>query len=239
MKRILYLLLLAITLSTACGEGYDDSAIKEQLAQLERRIEAAKTVALAYQNKLFITSIKQTTEGYLITFSDGTSTALPHGKDGQDGAPGQPGSSWISNISIGEDEVSFTMTDGRQFTIPLASLVKQIKQLSFVPRYSDLKATVYHYSVAQSRLEIDFQLSPREMSSQLLEKWEQYMTIEARTGSAAIATTTLPITLCEANLETGIFTLHASAKSLGEGFFADQYHASAALVVSDGDNMQP
>ena len=234
MKRILYLLLLAIGLSTACGEGYDDSAIKEQLAQLERRIEAAKTVALAYQNKLFITSIKQTADGYFITFSDGTSTALPHGKDGNDGAPGQAGSSWISNITIGEEEVCFTMTDGRQFTIPLASLVKQIKQLSFVPRHSDLMATVYHYSVAQSRLEIDFQLSPREMSGLLLEKWEQYVTIEARTGSAAIATTTLPITLCEADLETGIFTLHASALSLGEGFFADQYHASAALVVSDG-----
>ena len=45
MKRIFsFLLVLTLSLGVGCSDSYDDTALKEQLAELERRIEAAETV---------------------------------------------------------------------------------------------------------------------------------------------------------------------------------------------------
>ena len=57
MKRFfLFLATAMLTLSTAgCGgDDYDDAALKQQIAELEKRIAAAETVLNAYNNNLFI-----------------------------------------------------------------------------------------------------------------------------------------------------------------------------------------
>lgn len=169
--------MLTLLLGAGCSDSYDDAAIKEQLAELERRVEAAEAVIRAYENNLFIQSVTPLADGYEILFSDGSKATIRDGKDGQPGQPGQPGEkgdSWIKHVIIGDTGVTFEMTDGRSFTIPMASFVQQIQHIAFVPCYDDGKARVEYTSMDDSHLKIDFQISPRELAAELVEKWKEY-----------------------------------------------------------------
>ena len=132
MKRFLSLLLLCtLMLSSGCNDSYDDAAIKEQLADLERRMEAAEAVLRAHNNHLYIVSVTELNDGYEITFSDGSKATIRNGKDGADGKDGANGTNGtngtdgtnakclIQSIVPGKSEVTFTLTDGRTFSIPL------------------------------------------------------------------------------------------------------------------------
>ncbi len=238
MKRIFsFLLVLTLSLGVGCSDRYDDTALKEQLAELERRIEAAETVIKAYENNLFIKTVTTLPNGYEILFSDGSKATIQNGKDGQNGQNGQDGKdgdSWIKNVVIGPNEVTFELTDGRSFTIPLASFVQQIQQIHFVPCYDDGKATVTYSSAADSRLKIDFQLSPRELAAELVKTWQEYCSIEAVLTESRGEAIQLPISACVIDPEQGILALEAEAAQLGTEFFAGTVSAAAALVISDG-----
>ena len=235
MKRIFsFLLVLTLSLGVGCSDSYDDTALKEQLAELERRIEAAETVIKAYENNLFIKTVTTLPNGYEILFSDGSKATIQNGKDGQDGQNGKDGDSWIKNVVIGLNEVTFELTDGRSFTIPLASFVQQIQQIHFVPCYDDGKATVTYSSAADSRLKIDFQLSPRELAAELVKTWQEYCSIEAVLTESRGEAVQLPISACVIDPEQGILALEAEAAQLGTEFFAGTVSAAAALVISDG-----
>ena len=238
MKRVFsFLMVLTLSLGVGCSDSYDDTALKEQLAELERRIEAAETVIKAYENNLFIKTVTTLPNGYEILFSDGTKATIQNGKDGQNGQNGQngqDGDSWIKNVVIGPNRVTFEMTDGRTFTIPLASFVQQIQQIHFVPCYDDGKATVTYSSAADSRLKIDFQLSPRELAAELVKTWQEYCSIEAVLTESRGEAIQLPISACVIDSEQGILALEAEAVQLGTEFFAGTVSAAAALVISDG-----
>lgn len=230
-------MVLTLSLGVGCSDSYDDTALKEQLAELERRIEAAETVIKAYENNLFIKTVTTLPNGYEILFSDGSKATIQNGKDGQDGQngkDGKDGDSWIKNVVIGPNEVTFELTDGRTFTIPLASFVQQIQQIHFVPCYDDGKATVTYSSAADSRLKIDFQLSPRELAAELVKTWQEYCSIEAVLTESRGEAVQLPISACVIDPEQGILALEAEAAQLGTEFFAGTVSAAAALVISDG-----
>lgn len=230
-------MVLTLSLGVGCSDSYDDTALKEQLAELERRIEAAETVIKAYENNLFIKTVTTLPNGYEILFSDGSKATIQNGKDGQNGQngkDGKDGDSWIKNVVIGPNEVTFEMTDGRTFTIPLASFVQQIQQIHFVPCYDDGKATITYSSAADSRLKIDFQLSPRELAAELVKTWQEYCSIEAVLTESRGEAIQLPISACVIDPEQGILALEAEAAQLGTEFFAGTVSAAAALVISDG-----
>ena len=140
MKKLLFAL---AALLCFVGCEYDDTEIKNSIEQIEKRLSAVETVQNAYKNNLFIKSVVQTTNGYTITFSDGSTATITNGKDGADGkdgkdgvdgadgkdgvdgAPGKDGidgkdgDTLIESITISENEVTFVLTDGRRFSIPL------------------------------------------------------------------------------------------------------------------------
>ncbi len=238
MKQIVRLCAVCLLLAgvVACGEdGYDDAALREQIAALEKRLLAAETVLNAYQNKLFINGVKQLSDGYEITFSDGSKATITNGKDGANGTPGKDGDTWIDKVTVGTTEVTFEMTSGQTFSIPLATAVSGIQSIAFVPRYDDGCASVYYTTAADSYLEFDFQLSPREKVADLATKWSDYFAVEALlTESRAMEVLHLPISTLEADAATGIVSLKASATNLGADFFSRARRAVAALVISDG-----
>ncbi len=145
MKKLFYLLSLLFVVSfTSCSEAYDDSDIVGRLDDLEKEVEdlreeveASKTLLNALANNLTIKSVAETTEGYVITFSDDSSITVKHGKkgedgkdgedgadgedgkDGQDGADGKDGDNLIASITINEDSVTFVLTNGQIVTIAL------------------------------------------------------------------------------------------------------------------------
>ena len=113
----LFLLLAPLALGLMVGCSYDDGAILDKIAEMEKehdemqaQIDAQQKLLDALVNKLTITDVTQTSNGYTITLSDGTYMTI---KDGE------PGDNFIESIVVGEEDVTFTLTDGAVIVIPL------------------------------------------------------------------------------------------------------------------------
>lgn len=87
------------TLLAAVSCQYDDTNIWNEMEQIKDRIEtleeaviktnedivALQTIVNALQKSVYVTSVEQSYEGYVIKFSDGTSATITNGKDGANG----------------------------------------------------------------------------------------------------------------------------------------------------------
>ena len=106
MQKLLPLL-MCVLLLLGCSDTYDDSALRNDLNDLENRvakledlckqmntnISSLQTIVTALQNNVYVTGttplMKDGKEiGYTITFSKGNPITIYHGKDGQDGEDG-------------------------------------------------------------------------------------------------------------------------------------------------------
>ena len=106
MQKLLPLL-MCVLLLLGCSDKYDDSALRNDLNDLENRvakledlckqmntnISSLQTIVTALQNNVYVTGttplMKDGKEiGYTITFSKGNPITIYHGKDGQDGEDG-------------------------------------------------------------------------------------------------------------------------------------------------------
>ena len=118
MKKLL-LLLAPLTLGLMISCSYDDSAILDKIAEMEKehdemqaQLDAQQTLLDALANKLTITAVTQTDNGYTITFSDGATATIKNGKDGD---------SFFAEVVVGTTDVTFTLADGTVIVIPLGS----------------------------------------------------------------------------------------------------------------------
>lgn len=87
------------TLLAAVGCQYDDTNIWNEMEQIKDRVEtleeaviktnedivALQAIINALQKNVYVTSVEQSYEGYVIKFSDGTSATIANGKDGANG----------------------------------------------------------------------------------------------------------------------------------------------------------
>ena len=106
MQKLLPLL-MCVLLLLGCSDKYDDSALRNDLNDLENRvakledlckqmntnISSLQTIVTALQNNVYVTGttplMKDGKEiGYTITFSKGNPITIYHGTDGQDGEDG-------------------------------------------------------------------------------------------------------------------------------------------------------
>ncbi len=77
MKQLSKLLIFnVLALVLGCCKEYDDSELRDAVSSLEQRISAMETVMSAYKNKLLITSVSKTDDGYVIVFSDGSKAVV-------------------------------------------------------------------------------------------------------------------------------------------------------------------
>lgn len=122
MRRFFtFLIVTTMLLSVGCSTDYDDREVWNSINSLEQRLSTMETVMNAYKNKLSIDSLTPIENGYRITFSDGSQATIINGKDGENGKDGKDGDTYIDNITVGENEVTFILTDGSTFSIPLQS----------------------------------------------------------------------------------------------------------------------
>lgn len=111
MKKLFTYLLVAITMIIAgCSEPFDDSAIWDELNNLENRISkleelckqmntnisSLQTIVNALQNNDYVTGVTPITKdgetvGYTITFTKSQPITIYHGEDGKDGQNGTDG----------------------------------------------------------------------------------------------------------------------------------------------------
>lgn len=102
-KHYALLLLIAVmALTTSCGEDYDDTAIKKDIADLQSRVEKLETwcttvngqisalqgLVTALEAKDYVTGVSPVENGYTITFSKSGAITIYNGKDGAKGADG-------------------------------------------------------------------------------------------------------------------------------------------------------
>lgn len=128
--------------------------LEDRVDQIEVDLKAAiKSIEDASSNGYSIVSYEALSDGsgYTFTLSNEKVVTVLNGKDGVDGgkgdkgdtgAPGaagaagaagspgsqgekgEPGDTWFKNVTISATEVTFSLSDGREFTIPIASAFK-------------------------------------------------------------------------------------------------------------------
>ena len=118
----------------------------------------------------------------------------------------------------------------------IAKILARIQSVSYIPVYSDGKATV-KYSNINSQVTFDFEISPKDAVIELAKVWEEALNIKATyTETRAVSFVDLPITKFEADTDNGIISIVASGENLSDEFFAGTQSASARLAISDGNN---
>ena len=97
IKTVLMAVLLCTNL-TSCNDEYDDSEIWNKVNSLDDRITQIESalntyneniaslnkIVKALQDNLFIKNISSITNGYKITFSDGSTATITNGEKGED-----------------------------------------------------------------------------------------------------------------------------------------------------------
>ena len=116
---------MGLALAACTPEAYDDTAIKEQidnlddrltkveedLATLELNVDALKTLTQALKDGKYIESVVALEDetGYTITFSDGSSIVIKNGEKGEKGDTGAAGAAGATGAA-GQDGVTPTIT---------------------------------------------------------------------------------------------------------------------------------
>ena len=118
----------------------------------------------------------------------------------------------------------------------IANLLARIQSVSYIPVYSDGKATMI-YNDNVSRMTLDFEVSPKDAVVELAKVWQSAVSLKAvYTQTRAVTFVDMPITSCEIDATNGVITIVASGENLSEAFFAGTKEASVCLAISDGNN---
>ncbi len=121
MKKLLFLIAPALLLLAGCQ--YDDANVWRELerqkgliTELTQRVENLnsevqnfKTLVGAVQGNVFVKKVQKNADGYLISFSDGSSITV---KDGAPGAPGAPGETPVVGVKADEDGIYYWTLNG-------------------------------------------------------------------------------------------------------------------------------
>ena len=123
--------------------------------------------------------------------------------------------------------------DAAQMKEDIANLMKRIQSVSYIPKYSDGKATMLKSKVA----EFDFQVSPKDAVADIAANWQSLLSMKAvYTLTRTVSLIDLPIVEFEADETTGIITVRVSGENLCEEFYNGEQSVSASLYISDGNN---
>lgn len=121
-------------------------------------------------------------------------------------------------------------------TADIAKLLARIQSVSYVPRYSDGKATVKYESDA-SEVVFDFEVSPKDAVAELATVWQSAVSVKAvYTQTRAVSFIDMPVLKFEADAENGVISVFASGENLSQDFKDGKLEASARLAISDGNN---
>ena len=111
MKRIFFSLAMVALLMSGC--------YKDDIDELNKQYDSMNTILTALQQQLSVTSVTPTSDGYRITFSDGSTADLKQGKDGANGANGANAPT-ITDIVYKDGNVEFKFSNGQTITMPMA-----------------------------------------------------------------------------------------------------------------------
>ena len=118
----------------------------------------------------------------------------------------------------------------------LSNLLSRIQSVSYIPTYSDGKATVKYLGDA-AQLTLDFEVSPKDAVEELAKVWQSAVSVKAiYTQTRAVTFIDMPIVDFTSDATNGVISLIASAANLSDEFLAGTKTVSARLSISDGNN---
>ena len=141
-----------------------------------------------------------------------------------------------NEIATIQQQIAAILEDIEDIKEDIARLLARIQSVSYIPTYSDGKATVKYYSNI-SQVTLDFEVSPKDAVAELAKVWKNALSVKAiYTQTRAVSFIEMPIAKFEADATNGIITIIASGKNLSEEFFAGTQEASCRLAIFDGNN---
>jgi hypothetical protein len=150
MKKFfaLFMAVWVVISLTTCE--YDDKelwqevdSLNEQLNTLNSEVATLKVLLDALNKGKVITNVQQDEDGYTLTFNDGKTVSIKHGKDGEKGEDGADGDTQFVSVKIEGDRVVITMADGTNIVLPLEYTYSEIRVLTFEDK--DYKGTSTNY----------------------------------------------------------------------------------------------
>lgn len=118
----------------------------------------------------------------------------------------------------------------------IANLMSRIQSISYIPTYSDGKATIKNCENSY-QVTLDFKISPKECVGELQKVWQDALKGEAiYTQTRAVALIEMPVIAFDADSSNGVVSVVISGENLSNEFFDGTQDARVALVISDGNN---
>ena len=206
-------------LQTAITEG--DATLQEELSKLKSQLETTATEITAAYKKAIEEAIN--TNNGVIDTKIANEIASVNQRIANEVA--------TINAKIAEIESRLDNVEAK-----IAELLARIQSISYIPTYSDGKATV-KYNGNTSHVTLDFEVSPKDAVVELAKVWQSAVSVKAiYTQTRAVSFIDMPIISFEADATNGVISVTASGENLSAEFFARTQSASVRLSISDGNN---
>ena len=141
-----------------------------------------------------------------------------------------------SEISSIKQQIAEILGDITDIKEDVFALLARIQSVSYIPKYSDGKATII-YDGVKSQITLDFEISPKDAVAELAKVWQSALNLKAvYTETRAVPFVDMPIFSFEADTQNGVISVTASGDNLSAPFFADMQEASVRLAISDGNS---
>ena len=139
-----------------------------------------------------------------------------------------------SEVESIKTTITSMQSDIAEIQKQIAALLARIQSATYVPKYSDGKATM-DYGTKEA--ELDFMISPKSAVAELTQLWHSALSVKAiYTQTRAVDFIDLPVTGFEADSDNGVISLTVSGANLSENFYVEQQDASLVLQISDGNS---
>ena len=123
----------------------------------------------------------------------------------------------------------------------IAAIIARIQSVSFVPEYSDGKATMFYTNssgtITAGSATLKYEIRPAEVAEEMAEVWEKALSIKAvYTKTRAAAGEFVELNIESATANEGILSLVVSGANFDEAFFRSEIQANIRLEISNDYN---
>lgn len=122
----------------------------------------------------------------------------------------------------------------------ISAILSRIQSVSYVPRYSDGKASMSYYIDNGTFIPrvgfFDFEIHPSSAAAELAKVWQSSISMSAVYTVTRTAPEFVPLTIESVTEDNGFLTVTVSGSNLSEDFFSNSCSANVRMKISDGNN---
>lgn len=232
MKKYFFLALAAASglMLASCAKEYDDSALKQDITDLQDRVSALEQITKALQENDYVTTFKDNGDGsYTLTFAKSGDVTIRNGKDGENG------DSFFSAVTSDGSYVNVTLSDGTSMALPMFPAICSIV---YTPDYTDGKVTVPYYvngaDYYANNIVLNFEVYPEQAASQIKQENASVRIIYPKTRAEEENDAVAKIEKLAVAGNKMRLTLNLS--SINQDFFKGKSGASIALDIKVGNS---